>query len=161
MMSLDPLRTNFLNHARDVAPQAKTRRRIRRGYAKDDLFAIAEIGYHYLNNGGGRFARMIFEGLCAVAPDEVYFALALGLAADHTGDLAAARHAYARAGKLDPTDGRPDVNIAELCIQTGDHRRAKAYLKRALDKLRQRPDAALERKARALFVHLQQEGTNR
>jgi Flp pilus assembly protein TadD len=158
MIHLDPLRTHFLDHARGVDSALIARalgddRTLaqRRGYAPEDLEAVAEIGYHYLINGGVRFARMLFEGLAAIAPNEPYYALALGLASDHAGDKEAARREYGRAAALDPTDGRPEVNLAELCIEADDPRGAKAHLHTALKKLAFKNDPALARKARALL----------
>lgn len=158
LVSLDPLRTHFLDRASVVdatlAPHGVSDRRTlaaRRGYAKDDLHAVAEIGYHYLHNGGVRFARLLFEGLVAVAPDEVYFALALGLAADHGGDKGVARREYQRASQLDPGDPRPEVNLAELDLEAGQFTAARRHLEEAAHRLTLRHDAALEKKTTALL----------
>src|SRR5688572_22039505 len=91
-----------------------------RGYDRDDLFVIAEVAYHYLFNGGTRLALVLYEGLAAVSPKEPYFALALGLTHDHLGEVAMAHKWYAKAAELDPNDGRPDVNRAELYIEARD-----------------------------------------
>lgn len=158
LVALDPLRTHFLERAQVVdatlAPQGTGDRRTlaaRRGYARDDLHAVAEIGYHYLHNGGIRFARLLFEGLVAVAPDELYFALALGLAADHSGDKAVARREYQRASNLDPRDPRPEVNLAELDLEAGQFEAARRHLETAAHRLTLRFDAALEKKTTALL----------
>ncbi|MFO0727530.1 MAG: hypothetical protein U1E65_27380 [Myxococcota bacterium] len=125
-----------------------------RAYARADLFAVAEIGYHYLMNGGTRLALTIFEGLAAIAPSEAYFQLALGLAHDHLQDRGAALKAYGRAAELDPGDPRADLNRAELYLLAKDPGAAKPLLRRALDKAERRADQALSRKARALINHL-------
>lgn len=163
LVALDPLRTHFLERASVVdatlAPEGPNDRRTlaaRRGYAKDDLHAVAEVGYHYLQNGGVRFARLLFEGLVAVAPDELYFALALGLAADHAGDKGVARQEYQRASGLDPSDPRPEVNLAELDLEAGDFEAARRHLLIAADRLATRPDQALALKTRALLTRTTQ-----
>jgi Tfp pilus assembly protein PilF len=122
-----------------------------RGYAASDLWAIAEVGYHYLRSGGYRLAAVIFEGLAALQPDEPYHQLALGLAQDHLGEDAAARAAYEKALRLDPADPRPELNLAELSLAGGDHARARLLLARAHGKALARGDAALARKAAALL----------
>jgi Flp pilus assembly protein TadD len=130
-----------------------------RGYAREDLLAIAEIGYEYLFNGGPRLAIALFDGLTAIAPDEPYFCLALGLAHDHHGDRSEAERWYARAADLDPGDARADVNRAELRLAAGDITAALRLLKGARAKASDRGDRALERKARALVAHLERTST--
>lgn len=126
------------------------------GYERKDLYAIAEVGYHYLFSGGTDVAQALFEGLVAVAPNESYFALALGLTHDHLGNPREADRWYAYASKVDPTDGRPDVNRAELYLESGDFATAKKLLARGAEKARNRRDAALEKKASSLLQHLDQ-----
>jgi tetratricopeptide (TPR) repeat protein len=122
-----------------------------RGYGASDLWAIAEVGYHYLRSGGYRLAAVIFEGLAALQPDEPYHQLALGLAQDHLGEEAAARAAYEKALRLDPADPRPELNLAELSLAGGDHVRAQVLLGRARAKALARGDTVLARKATALL----------
>jgi Flp pilus assembly protein TadD len=126
-----------------------------RSYSRQDLYAIAEIGYHYLFSGGVEIARGLFEGLAQVAPDEAYFAMALGLCSDHQGMPEEAERWYARASQLDPHDGRADVNRAELCVERKDFNSARALLSRGAKKARLRQDVALERKAVALYRHIE------
>ena len=125
-----------------------------RGYTRDDLFAVAEIGYHYLFSGGLKLALTLFEGLVAVEPDEAYFALALGLTHDHLGNRAEANTWYHRASVLDPTDGRADINRAELFLQGGDKSTARKLLSLGAQKARALGDQALARKATALIHHI-------
>lgn len=125
-----------------------------RGYTREELFAIAEIGYHYLLSGGLRIAGVIFEGLSAVAPEEAYFALALGLTLDRQERIDEAAGAYRRASMLDPADGRADVNLAELLLMRGDEAGARAHLARARAKAAARGDEALAGKATALLTRL-------
>lgn len=125
-----------------------------RGYDREDLFAVAEMGYHYLMNGGVKLAITLFEGLTAVAPGEPYFALALALAYDHQGDKPAAIRQYEKAGQLDPFDPRADLNRAELLVEARDWRGAKDLLRRALAKAQHKGDEALTRKAAAILGHV-------
>jgi Flp pilus assembly protein TadD len=125
-----------------------------RGYQRQDLYAIAEIAHHYLFSGGTEVARALFEGLVAVAPEESYFALGLGLTHDHLGEIEQAARWYKLAGDLDPKDGRPDINRAELYLERRDYEKARQLLVRGAEKARRRRDVPLERKAMALIAHL-------
>jgi Flp pilus assembly protein TadD len=123
-----------------------------RGYARADLFALAEIGYHYLLSGGVELAETIFAGLAALAPGEAYFVLALGLCRDRMGRVEAAADCYRTARALDPQDARPELNLAELSLEAGDRAEAARLLRAALTRLAAHPQPAIERKARALLA---------
>lgn len=126
-----------------------------RGYQREDLFAIAEIAHTYLFSGFPQLALVLFEGLHAVAENEPYFALALGLSHDLCGDLEHAETWYRTAGALDPSDARPDVNRAEILIEQGDLKEARRLLERGRAKLaRKDHDAVLEKKTEALRTQL-------
>lgn len=127
-----------------------------RGYEPEDLLAIAEIAWHYLMSGGLKLALTLYEGLTAVAPEEPYFALALGLTFDRMNEAKQADTWYRTAGRLDPKDGRPDINRAELCLEAGDRARAMKLLARGASKANVAGDLALARKADALLEHLMQ-----
>ncbi|MCK6551579.1 hypothetical protein L6R52_37450, partial [Myxococcota bacterium] len=137
-----------------ITPPPPASLREQRGYAHADLFAIAEIGYHYLMNGALDLASTVFEGLYAIAPDESYFALALGLVRDREGDKQGALACYGRAAALDPRDPRPDVNRAEIAIERGDLGEARRLLESARAKAVGVGDERLETKASALLRHL-------
>lgn len=134
------------------AGQALARRSLAelRGYRREDLMAIAEVGYHYLRSGGHKLASVIFEGLTAVMPDEPYFWLALGLVKDHLDDVAAARAAYETAARLDPRDATPLMNLAELDLMQGRRREALQRLDGAATKAERAQQWALVRKAEGL-----------
>jgi tetratricopeptide (TPR) repeat protein len=125
-----------------------------RGYQRSELFALAEIGYHYLLSGGVRIAQAIFEGLCAIDPTEPYFALALGLAYDHLERLDDAAGCYRRAAELDPSDGRAEINLAELELVRGNRQGARSHLMRARVKCSAKGAEALLHKAEAMLHHL-------
>lgn len=123
-----------------------------RGYRDEDLHALAEIGYHYLRSGGLKLSAVIFEGLTAIQPEGAFYWLALGLTRDHLGDKLEAKRAYERAAQLQPTDPRPELNLAELALEAGDRARAGALLRRAEAKAEAAGDQPLVRKARALLA---------
>lgn len=125
-----------------------------RGYRRDDLYAVAEIAHHYLFSGGVKLALALLEGLTTVAPTEAYFQLALGLTYDRLNERDLAKAAYARAAQLDATDGRPDVNRAELLLEEGDLAGARALFHSGAIKAQRRGEQELEDKARALVAHL-------
>ncbi len=122
-----------------------------RGYHRDDLMVVADIAYHYMMNGAHVLAKTLFEGLRSIDPAEPYFALALGLANDRMGDYAEAKENYVVAAKLDPRDGRPLVNLAELAFLDGDRPRAKQLLARGLERAEAAGDHDVARKADALL----------
>jgi Flp pilus assembly protein TadD len=124
-----------------------------RGYRREDLFALAEIAYHYLLSGGVRIAEIVFAGLVAIEPREAYFALALGMCHDRQGRREQAIAEYARASRLDPKDPRPRINMAELALEAGDRAKARQLLRAVLE-TGCRQDPALVRKTRVLLSKL-------
>lgn len=123
-----------------------------RGYTTEELYGIAEIGHQYIRSGGHRLAKVLFEGLVAVAPDTPYFWLGLGHVHDHLGDKAEARAAFEAVIRLDPNDPVPEVNVAELDLEAGQRRRAIQRLRAGVRKARTADQPALERKATALLT---------
>lgn len=134
-------------------PEDRPLAEIRR-YSRSDLYAVAELGHQYLFSGGLGVAEAIFEGLRAVAPQESYFALALGLVRAQQGREDEAENLYATAARLDPLDGRADVNRAELRLQKRDFRSARHLLATGSQKSNRRGDHELQRKADALLARL-------
>lgn len=162
---VEPLKTEFFDSIHQVKALTVANKKLcvaaknqsfaqARGYQRDDLYAIAEIAYHYLMNGAAKIALTLYEGLEAVAPGEAHFQLGLGLTHDHMGDKRQAIACYSRASELDPHDARADVNRAELYLENGDRRSARQLLERAVNKAKNRGDSTLERKASALLSHL-------
>jgi Flp pilus assembly protein TadD len=152
LRSIDRVRAVPLSAAEaHVAPKSMESSR---GYRRDDLFAVAEIAHHYLFSGGIKLALALLEGLVAVAPNEAYFHLALGLTYDRMNERANAKAAYARAAELDRCDGRADVNRAELLLEEGDVARARALFVSGAEKAAKRGDEDIAEKARVLVAHL-------
>lgn len=123
-------------------------------YRRDDLMVIADIAYQYLMNGAHTLAKTLFEGLRSAAPNEAYFALALGLTYDRMGDAAAAKTSYTAAAKLDASDGRPLVNLAELALLANDSRTARRLLQQGYQRAKARGDDDVAEKAAAMLDHL-------
>lgn len=137
------------------APGQEVNLRRLRGYGREDLMAIAEVGHHYLFSGGTQLALAIFEGLQAIDPGQAYFATALGLTHDHLGNPEEAERWYRRAAQLDPNDGRPDVNRAELRIVRRDYAKARELLIRGANKARASRDEPLLTKAKSMLKQLE------
>jgi tetratricopeptide (TPR) repeat protein len=66
---------------------------------------------------------------------------ALGEALDETGELQAAREAFERATKLNPSFGPGYLNLGMVCLQTGDLPNAESNLNRAIKLLGKTPEA--------------------
>jgi Flp pilus assembly protein TadD len=139
---------------RALVPVAKARPAAARRYDPDDLEVVAELAHRYLFYGNAELARLLFEGLAAVAPDVAYYALALGLTYDHLGETEESHRWYARAAELDPLEGRADVNRGELYLEAGDRERAKRYFERGRQKAERSNDRALAVKAAAILDFL-------
>lgn len=122
-----------------------------RGYDDESLMVLAEVGYRYLQNGGYRLAKIYFDGLSAVKPEEPYFWMARGLIAERQGDLLQARTFYAHAMKLSPLDPRPELNLAEVEHASGSKERATRHLESAREKAVRSADAQLVVRANALL----------
>lgn len=141
-------------HRRTHTPESKPSLALRPGYDPDDLHAISEIAYHYLKNGGPEWARRLYEGLDAVAPDNPQVALGLGLVHGHLREIDAAAYWYQEAGRRDPGEGRADINLAELHLSRREWDRAHPLLESGHRKAVARGESALGRKARALLEHI-------
>jgi tetratricopeptide (TPR) repeat protein len=158
----EPLKTSFFNSINNVKAMTVANEKLpakrslasARGYDVEDLYAIAEVAYHYLMGGGLKLAFTLFEGLVAVRPEEAYFSLGLGLSHDHLGNKREAFDCYTRAAELDQGDARPDINRAELLLERRDYNSARRLLTSAVNKARRRRDEALERKACALLKNI-------
>src|SRR5438132_641651 len=77
-----------------------------------------------------------------------------GVRHDLLGDRGEALASFDGAARLDPGDARPDVDAAELWLESGDEARARKLLGSGLRKARARHDSALARKCESLIHHL-------
>lgn len=119
---------------------------------RTDLLAIAQLGEHHLLHGALEQARIIWEALCQLAPNEPAFHLALGVVRDREDKKAEADALYARTAALDPGEPRADLNRAELALVRGDPRAAEVLLRTAMKKAEARGEAELLSKSRALHL---------
>lgn len=126
-------------------------------YDPRDLAAVAELARHYLFHGNLEVARILLEGLTAIAPADARFALALAVTYDRLNLKPEADAEYRLTAHLDPTDARPDIHRAELLLERSEGRdrpEARRLLTRGAQKAQQKNDHLLERKARALLARL-------
>ncbi len=153
-----PMTTAFLRDAGTPAPvgspQATPTVAQMRGYDQQQLDAIAEMAHQYIYNGGYRLAVTLLEGLVAVAPQEPRYLMLLGVCYTHIELRRRAAACFASAARLDPTDARPELNLAELAIFAGRSRAAEGRLRLAMKKARASGDRQLEKKAAALVGRL-------
>jgi type III secretion system low calcium response chaperone LcrH/SycD len=103
-----------------------------RGYADEELYAIARIAYFYYYQGRISEARVLFQGLYAVNPLDSYFARALGVVEFAAGNAQGALAAYDVAVKLSPQDPSSYVGRAEVKISLGQRNPAADDLRRAI-----------------------------
>ena len=94
----------------------------------EDLYVIAQMATQYLHNGALRLAVILFEGLVAARPEEIYFRLALGLTYERLGHSARAGRMYLDARRLAPADPRPDINLGQLALIHGEDEVARRML---------------------------------
>lgn len=103
-----------------------------RGYSDEELYSIARIGYFFFHQGKVKEARLVFQGLYAINPTELYFAKALGVVEMAAGNPAGAVAAYDVALKLAPRDASAYLGRAEVKLSQGNNAQAVDDLKRAL-----------------------------
>lgn len=123
-------------------------------YLRRDLFVLAELATRYLMQMKLRTAQTLFEGLTAVAPNEPYFWMGLAATHDRRGDVPQAVQCYREAARLDPQEGRPEINLAELALTQGRPDRARSLLRSGRDKARRKDQADLARKATEILSTL-------
>ena len=102
-----------------------------RGYSDDELFSIARIGYFFFYQGKLKEARLVFQGLYAINPTELYFAKALGVVEMASGNAAGAAAAYDVALRLAPHDANAYLSRAEVKLMQGNKAQALEDLRRA------------------------------
>jgi tetratricopeptide (TPR) repeat protein len=124
-----------------------------KGYADDELYAIAHQGYFFLLQGKNEEARTIFEGLIAIDPRNDYYYRAVGVIYHKLGDADRALRAFTNASRLAPSNLAAFINRAEVYIALGRRREALADLDHAVAIARD-PMAPLCRKAAALSEYL-------
>ena len=102
-----------------------------RGYSRDELHAIAKVGYFFYYQGKVQEARTIFQGLFAVDPADAYFAKALAVVEMAAGNPQGALSAYDVALRIAPQDSAAYVGRAEVKLAQGQKPQAAEDLKKA------------------------------
>ena len=102
-----------------------------RHYSDEELYSIARTAYFFYYQGRLEEARTLFQGLYAVNPLEPYFAKALGVVEQASGNGAGALAAFDVAVKLDPEDPGGYVGRAEVKLALGQKAQAVEDLRRA------------------------------
>ncbi len=102
-----------------------------RGYADEELYAIARMAYFFFYQGKIDEARSLFQGLYAVNPLDTYFAKALGVVEMAAGNPQGALAAYDVALKISPDDAAAYVGRSEVRLAQGERRQAIDDLRRA------------------------------
>lgn len=120
-----------------------------KGYAPEELYAIATHGYTLFLNGKVKDAQVIFEGLVAIDPRNDYYYRALGVAYHRQGDAERAIRQFTHAVTVAPKSPAGYVNRAEVHISRRDTERALADLDKAVQVARDLRDP-VAKKAMAL-----------
>ncbi len=102
-----------------------------RGYADEELYAVAKTAYFFFLQGRIAEARTLFQGLYSVNPVDPYFARALGVIELAAGNAPGALQAYDVAIKLQPQDPGVYVGRAEVKLLMGQKTQAAEDLKKA------------------------------
>lgn len=103
-----------------------------KGYAPEELYAIAQHGYALFLNGKVRDAQVVFEGLVAVDPRNDYYYRALGVVYHRLGDAQRAIRQFSHAITVNPSSATAYVNRAEVHIARRDTEEALKDLDAAL-----------------------------
>lgn len=103
-----------------------------KGYAPEELYAIAQHAYTLFLNGKVRDARVVFEGLIAIDPRNDYYYRALGVVYHRLGDAEGAIRQFGHALIVNPRSAAAYVNRAEVHIARRDTEAALADLDAAL-----------------------------
>jgi len=120
-----------------------------RGYTDDELYSIARLGHQFFMQGKIQEARVLFQGLYAVCPTDVYFAKALGVVELAAGNAQDALAAFDIAVRLAPQDASVLIGRAEVKLAMQQRKPAAEDLMLAMRLLP--PKNRLHKKAQALL----------
>jgi|ERR1700722_1695232 Flp pilus assembly protein TadD len=100
--------------------------------SKDQLDAIAVLGFRYYEQGKTRDAETFFKGLIALDPDLYYGHAGLGAIALRDEKLDEAVHHLTRAAELKPDDPTVYANLGEALLRQAKFKEAATEFDRAL-----------------------------
>jgi tetratricopeptide (TPR) repeat protein len=102
------------------------------GLTKDQIDAIAAMGFRLYEQGRARDASSIFEGLVALDSKLYYGYAGLGAMALQEGKLDEALHYLTRAAELNPKDPTVHANLGETLLRQAKFDAAAAEFEKAL-----------------------------
>ena len=120
------------------------------GLSKDQLDAIAALGFRYYEQGNTPDAETLFEGLVALDPNLYYGHAGLGAMALRDEKLDQAVTHLSRAAALTPSDPTVYANLGEALLRQAKFKEAASEFERALNLDPKQRDAGANR-ARAIL----------
>lgn len=123
------------------------------GLRRDALYAIARVGYQFLNSGRVEQARQVYRGLVAADPYDSVFRCHLAAAHQRLGDLDEAVEEYTAALRFNYANVDALAGRSEIFLQRGRIADAVADL-RAVITLDPQAERATTLRARAILQTL-------
>lgn len=120
------------------------------GMGDDELYAIANQGYHLFVQGKNEPARVLFEGLVAMDPRNAYYYRALGAIYWRIKEPQLAIRQFTYAIRVSPREISSYVNRAEVYVAQKQFKLARSDLQFALSTATLK-DRALSSKAKAML----------
>ena len=103
------------------------------GLPRVTLYAIAEVGYQFLNSGKPEQARQIYRGLVAADPYDSVFHCHLAAAHHRLGELDQALEEYTQALRFNIANADALAGRGEIHLQQGRIAEALADLRAAIE----------------------------
>lgn len=104
-----------------------------KGYTEEQLLAVTHLGYHFLMEGKNDNAKIIFEGLNALDPQNDYYRRVLGVIFQKSGRLQLSLEQFTAAITINPLSPYALVNRAEIYLALGYHLQSEEDLTRSLE----------------------------
>lgn len=120
------------------------------GMSDEELYAIANQGYHLFVQGKNEPARVLFEGLVAIDPRNAYYYRALGAIYWRIKEPQLAVRQFTYAIRVSPREISSYVNRAEVYVAQRQFKLARSDLQFALSTAAP-ADRPLVSKARAML----------
>lgn len=134
----------------DAWGQGRTSLKAIVGMGDDELYAIANQGYHLFVQGKNEPARVLFEGLVAMDPRNAYYYRALGAIYWRIKEPQLAIRQFTYAIRVSPREISSYVNRAEVYVAQKQFKLARSDLQFALSTATS-ADRALSNKAKAML----------
>ena len=126
------------------------------GVDKESQYQMAQMGYHFVEQGKLDEANSIFEGLIALDPKDGYFSMALGVVAQRQERYEDAEHWYSLAIEGDKKNPIIYANRGEARMNSGNLKGAVNDLVKALTLDPEAKEQTTQR-ARGLLLQVQSE----